>query len=467
VRDRLLATTLCLALLSVGFVTHAQTTVDATPDASSLSDSRLIAYASGERPLRVLLARSADRVRVMCDGPVSVRNDASGSTVLSSEDRDVVLSFTGDASAPVRGEVGASDARQYVSLKARRYAVSPRGDAPLRIRVADKRGDVLLESTYPGAVRAEPNGDGGLRLLNLVPVDTYLLGVLGPEMGSGAPLEALKAQAVAARSYAVWQALSRADEPYDLRTDTSDQVYRGTGSLSTPVSDAVQATHGLLLLADNHVCRATYHACCGGATCTGSDVWRGESPGLTAVFDGKGALGALSNEADARRFLLEPPSGVFCKDHALFRWRERFSAEQLAANLRAAAGRVSVRGTSRIGRLRDITVDERSASGRVVSITFVGSDGSATVRGDDIRLALGGAAVGGASVRSTFLAIDKAGPAPPYSAYEIYGGGWGHGTGLCQAGAMGMADAGYTYREILKPYYGDCELAGLERADGA
>ncbi len=458
-RARPFATAACLSLVSIALSAVAPSGSTAETRSAHPMAARIAAYAQGERPLRVLLSGNADRVRVLCDGPVSVRNEASGSTILSSETRDVVCSVSGDSAAPVRLEVGSAGEAQAVSLRGRKYAVLPQGAAPLRVRAADKAGNVLLEATYPGGVRAEPNGDGGLRILNLVPIDTYLLGVLGPEMGAGAPMEALKAQAVAARSYAIWQAVSRADAGHDLRTDTSDQVYRG-GAASERVSEAVGATRGQVLLIDGQVCRASYHACCGGTTCTAPEVWGGDVPGLAAVFDGKGSLGALAREADARRFLLEPPRDVFCRAHARFRWRERYTPEQLAANLNASAGRVAIEGSTRIGVLRDVRVDARSPSGRVLSITFVGSAGSATVRGDAIRLALGTGAIGGEGAPSTFLAIAKAGSAPPYSAYEVFGGGWGHGAGMCQAGAMGMAEAGYAHSEILKHYYGGCELAG-------
>ncbi|MBD3177709.1 MAG: SpoIID/LytB domain-containing protein [Armatimonadia bacterium] len=340
---------------------------------------------------------------------------------------------------------------------------SPRG-APVDVRaVGLDSGRVRLEGSYRGAIHIEVR-EGAAIVVNRISPDGYLASVLASEIGPGAPAEALKAQAVAARSYALATAAERRASagapPWDLVASVADQAYRGAASETPRTRQASRDTSGEVLVHGGKVIKAVYHASSGGATTSAREAWLSDVPGPTAVFDGLGGSGGLSDESALRRFLLTPPTEVFGAAHPAFRWRVRYAATDLTTRLARSLPRLGVTPGD-VGELRDIRIEARSADGRVRSLRCVGSKGEAVVRGDAIRWALGDGRVAGDGLRSTLFAIDKAGTAPPYLAYEIFGGGWGHGVGMSQAGAMDMAARGLGYRTILSHYYGDAELVRL------
>jgi SpoIID/LytB domain protein len=282
-------------------------------------------------------------------------------------------------------------------------------------------------------------------------VDDYLCGVLGPEIGDDAPPAALRAQAIVARSFALFRVLHRPRSPhYHLVATTTDQVYRGQDRESGSVRKAVDDTKGWLLAVGGDVVDATYHDTSGGTTAEPEVLWGGPVAGVVSVFDGAGTCPSLAEESAAREFLLHPPSSTYGHSSPVFRWRVRYSAAELTAAL------AETLPAARIGRLTDVTVGQRSASGRVGRLTFVGSDASASVHGDAIRWVFGGARC--QPLRSTLVAVDKEGQALPHPAYEFFGGGWGHGAGLSQTGAIEMARAGADHPAILHHYYPASQL---------
>ncbi len=323
-------------------------------------------------------------------------------------------------------------------------------DAGGTVRVtARAQGRVLVDGAYPGSVIVLPSAEGRVTLVNQASIDQYLLGVVPREIGAGSPLEALKAQTVAARSYAIGRALSARGKAWDLTADTSSQAYGGVSGKLDGVRRAVGETHGLVLMADGGVVRATYHACCGGSTAEAADIWGGSLPGARAVYDGPGRASDLSDEQRVRALLLDASPSLFCAGTDMFRWRRRYTAQQIETAL-------ARRQSGGVGKLLDVRVSGRAASGHVRTLTFVGSKRTISVQGDPIRWALGGD-----GLPSTFFSLDRAGGGQPYTAYEFFGGGWGHGVGLCQSGAIGMARAGYDFRAILAHYYAGATVADL------
>lgn len=289
----------------------------------------------------------------------------------------------------------------------------------------------------------------GFRLVNIVNVDEYVYSVLPSEMLSWYPPEALKAQAVVARSYVLYKQrfpYQHKFDGYDVCDGQHCQVYKGISEESPSTNAAVNATRGEVRTYNGKLVNALYHANCGGHTISAGEIkgWSNE-PYLMGVPDTPLSTTYPTAPCDLELWIKTKPD-AFCADPLLkaapaFRWIRIIPAEFLT-------GKVN-RGKN-IGRITCINPIQRSISGNVNAVLFTGTIGSLCVeRESDIRRLLG---IG--PVRSTLVWIEtQQGPDGYPSEFIIYGGGWGHSVGLCQAGAGGMANKGYSYRDILSHYY--------------
>jgi stage II sporulation protein D len=273
------------------------------------------------------------------------------------------------------------------------------GDEPIRAGTMGVRGDVvaLLQK-------------GRLLLVNVLPLEDYVMAVLGGEMPTSFPLEAQKAQAVAARTYALNKKLDTLDEPFHLGSSVLAQVYGGLERENARTREATQSTKGQVLTFDLEPIEAYFHSSCGGQTESGLQALGRDLPYLQSV-------------------------SCPCGKHPATQWSTTLSAQELEEVLgREARGEVKVLGKTSTGRVRRLSVGSRVLDGvefrqrfgyeRVRSLLFeVSSDGKGGVR--------------------------------------LVGRGFGHGAGLCQWGAKLMADGGKGYREILLHYYPGTELQTL------
>jgi stage II sporulation protein D len=238
-------------------------------------------------------------------------------------------------------------------------------------------------------------------------------------------VEAQKAQAVAARTYALHERGNLADQGYDLDDTTRCQNYAGLDGESSSASAAVDATRGEVLTYHGALINAPYSTDCGGVTACDTT---GNAPYLQAVRDA-------------------PDGGPdYCAAGKYHAWTQIFSPSDLERLLQADA-------RTRVSSLMDLTIDGFDASGRITTATVTGKDGERkTVTGPQFRAILGPDRLRGTR---TTLSRTSAGD------YVFTGSGWGHGFGLCQLGASAMANAPYnkTYREILAHYYVGTEIA--------
>jgi stage II sporulation protein D len=257
---------------------------------------------------------------------------------------------------------------------------------------------------YRGGLRVEAV-DGGLRIVNLVDLEAYLRGVVPSEMSALWPMEALKAQAVAARSYSL-ASLDRS-APYDVCATDACQVYRGVAAEHPRSDQAVRETEGIVIAWQGTPAAAYYHADSGGMLASSAEVWGRALPYLAARAD----VPATS-----------PHRG----------WSASLEPGRLAAAL-AAEG-------VRVGTPTNFVIRARSASGRVSEALFEGSSGRAVLAGPALTRVLRAA-----GLRST--RIDVVGP------LRVRGDGWGHGVGMSQYGARALAVQGYDYGRILAYYY--------------
>jgi SpoIID/LytB domain protein len=320
-------------------------------------------------------------------------------------------------------------------------------------------GSELLEvekKKYAGRLYVTLDNAGQLAVVNAVPEDRLLAGLVPAEMSAGSPPEALKAQAVAARNELLAKIGTRhLTDPYRLCSSVHCQVYAGAGHEDARATAAVQATRGEFLLRDakseaGALVDAVYSASCGGHTEDNDKVWGGAADAsLRGVTDAESA-GASVDEKSLDAFLDQPPN-AFCarakEAGSAYRWQRTLDV----AGIEAKAG---------VGRLRDLVVMSRGVSGRIAKLQLSGDGGAREITGElEVRRLLGAPKelLKSALVR---LAVGKD-ASGHVTSLEARGGGHGHGIGMCQLGAVGMALAGKSYREILLHYYSASHLQRL------
>jgi SpoIID/LytB domain protein len=307
---------------------------------------------------------------------------------------------------------------------------------------------------YAGELELTRDASGMLALVNVVDLEAYARGVINAEMEPNYPPEALKAQAVAIRSVALATLGRHRADGFDCCAEAHCQAYRGISG-QTPVGNAaVDATRGQVLTYGGRLANAVYHAACGGHTENSSDVWGGpEVPYLRGVPDNAragnpGADGYRAEDQRLREYLTgAPPANCRQPDYlnpTRFRWVRALTREQIEKSLADIVG---------IGELIDLRPLQRGASGRIVRLEVRGTQGASTLSPESvIRRALGG-------LPSSAFVVDRyCDDRGRPVVFVLWGAGWGHGVGMCQAGAAGMAQAGRTYREILAKYYLGTEI---------
>lgn len=281
--------------------------------------------------------------------------------------------------------------------------------APVRVSVNGKGYRALVEVSA---------ADRGLLVVNELPLEEYLVGLINCEISSAWPVEAVKAQAVIARSYAIYQMQARRGAPYQLESSVMDQVYEGADAEDSRAARGVQETAGEVLTFDGRTIQAFYHSNCAGHTENSRNVWGTSVPYLQGV-----------------------PCG-YCEEENPIKWDLSLPLRKVEGQLRAAGFQVSG--------IREIKVRGRNESGRVQEVVVESSRGRSAIPGVAFRKALGYGVV-----KSTNFELRVSG-----DDLLVSGSGSGHGVGLCQWGAKGRADEGFDYREILSYYYPGVKLSG-------
>jgi len=305
------------------------------------------------------------------------------------------------------------------------------------------------DRTYRGLIELLPRPEG-LTVVNLLSVEEYLYAVLPSEMPSHWPQAALQAQAVAARSYTLANLGRFAARGFDLMGSVVSAAYRGMAVETPAVREAVDATRGQVLMAGAKPLSAYYSANCGGYSEGTESVWGFSSP-LPAAPDPLQADRAAPLPPEDLALWLAGRPASYCSNpdyssRSAYRWQLWVSREEIERRLD--------RGAS-LGSILAIVSSGRGASGRVREVRIRGTSGEHTLRWDAIRWGLGG-------LRSNLFSVEPKLGADGLPLYFVFtGAGWGHGVGLCQSGAAGMAAAGISTEEILRHYYGGAPLARL------
>lgn len=316
------------------------------------------------------------------------------------------------------------------------------------------------DRVYEGRLELSPTDTGQVRVIGVLPIERYLLGVVPSEIGGGAPLEAMKAQAVAARSETVVALRTRKYEGpgYDICSDVNCQAYSGATKRTPETDAAVMATRGLVITHGGKAVGAYYASNCGGHSEDSTSVWPGRHPGAqpeywSGTYDGAARPAGLdlTTEAGAAAWIAARPTDAWCNPdregipkwtQKNFRWERVVDADDVTTMLLE-------RTKTDIGRVVAIEPGQRGVSGRLQDVTVRGTTGAVTLDPElEIRRM-----VMPPLKSSCFVVEAVGGEAGQPESFVFRGAGYGHGVGMCQTGAMGMALAGRDFRDILTHYY--------------
>lgn len=315
---------------------------------------------------------------------------------------------------------------------------------------------------YGGRLRLQPNAHRSYTLVNNVPLEVYLRGVVPHEIGVGAPPPAIEAQAVLARTYALRNLRRFAVDNYELCADTQCQVYEGLSGTAEVTDRAIAATRGLVLTYQNELVDAVYSSTTGGVTAPFNDVWNGwERPYLRAVIDSVNNVWDLAQKplADEKNFraFIKQRKGFNEEGWELFRWRAESSMAELTQDLKNyLTGLKSP--FANFKSIQQIQVTRRSAAGRVLQMKVKTDRGVIELEKDDILNAF-------YAPNSTLFYLD-----PIYATgkvlrgYAFVGGGFGHGVGLSQTGSYRLGKLGWTSQRILSFYFPGTQLQRISNS---
>jgi len=337
--------------------------------------------------LRVAIRKGVSNVQIGSSTPALVR-DGAGRTIGQVE---------GMNSFVARANGGNINLAQWNSTN---IWLEPSGDGVVWIGDRWYRGRVLL--TRQG---------NAITAVNYVDMEDYLYSVVGAEAIPSWPQEALKAQSVAARTYALYKRNTSRNSVFDLDTTTATQVYKGLNSEYTTTHQAVRATNGQIMTYSNQPILAVFHSSSGGHTENVEDIWTSPLPYLRGVVD-------------------------YDQTAPVFQWNKTVSPSLIN---QVAGG---------VGNIRALVPQKTTPQGRVVTMQVVGDRSSRTVEGTDLRRVL--------DLRSTLFRVSLAN-----NSVQVTGRGFGHGLGLSQWGTYYLAQNGVEYRQILGHYYQNARLATM------
>ncbi len=311
------------------------------------------------------------------------------------------------------------------------------------------------DRTFRGGLRLAVDRSGRIAVVNLVRLEDLLKGLVPAEIFASSPSEALKAQAVTARGEVLAKVGTRhLADPFLLCSEQHCAVYKGLSGEAATTNAAVEQTRGQALFdAQGRLVDSVYSAICGGHSEDNENVWGGvANPSLRGRPDFIEPTGNEPLPNELSRFLqAELPSacrlaGRFANP-SRYRWERRFSQAEVDALTRELG----------IGRVTSMRVGERGVSGRAKRLVIEGARGTTEVRGELV-------------IRRRFRNLNSAmfelsaerDPSSGQVTHWVFrGGGWGHGVGLCQTGAIGRAEHGHDFRQILRHYFNGAEVAPI------
>lgn len=321
----------------------------------------------------------------------------------------------------------------------REEIVTIMGTKPLLFSIKDRKIKIGDYNLFYSAIYIENLSDGNIKfnshkyngnfylvfntnsifLINEITIEEYLKGVLPNEISPSWNIEAIKAQAVAARTFAYFYRLKNTGQLYHLKADVLSQVYTGKTGENSNFNRGIKETEDEVLVYKERLIAAYFHSVCGGHTENAEKVWGKSLPYLRGV----------------------PCS--YCREAPYYKWEVSFTDEELIKKLTKSGYRFT--------RISAILPEKISSSGRWVLVKIIGRPKPIVINGNRFRLILGAE-----KLRSTKFRIRRY-----RGKWVIKGRGWGHGVGLCQWGAKKMAEIGYKYYQILRYYFRGTRLVKI------
>lgn len=333
-----------------------------------------------------------------------------------------------------------------------------------QLKITASKGQVQVTEgkkniTYGGWLKLQPNAYGNYTLVNHVPLETYLRGVVPHEIGPNAPPNAAKAQTIIARTYALRNRRRFAADNYELCATTHCQVYYGLSEVSAKADAAINETKGKVLTYDNQLVDALYSSTTGGVTAKFSDVWNGdERPYLQAVIDAAKPIWDLSsqsldNETAFRQFI-NLKDGFNETGRQYLRWRYPATLMELNADLREYLEKRR-HPLADFTTIYDVKITRRSPSGRVLMMEVLTDKGVVELPKNEARSAF-------SAPRSTLFYLEPTYDASQHLTNVVFvGGGFGHGVGMSQYGSYKLSQLGWSAEKILSFYYPGTQIRQL------
>ncbi|MBA2123909.1 hypothetical protein B9J78_03085 [bacterium Unc6] len=293
----------------------------------------------------------------------------------------------------------------------------------VKIIAPPEKGLYVNENKIRGTLNIIRNKNIKLTAINTLSLEDYIRSVVPSEIPKDWPAEAIKAQAIASRTFAMYKMYVNRDKDFDVRSDIFSQVYKGKSVEYESTSVAIKETQGLVLVSESTIFPSFFHALCAGKTENVMQIW-------------------------GKKFIktLEGTECAFCRQAPRFFWEASFTPSQITSSLNKAGIRCSL--------INGIDISEHTPSGRVKELILKSKGKEILVEATKFRIA-----VGPDVLRSTNFSVQK-----KDSRYIFKGQGWGHGVGLCQWGAYFMAKQGYNAKQILQFYYPSSQVVHFSKA---
>ncbi|MBD2363870.1 SpoIID/LytB domain-containing protein [Anabaena minutissima FACHB-250] len=367
---------------------------------------------------------------------------------------------TGNQLAFINTQVSPTIPRVNWIVNGKRYSPQNVEISTTKNLIRVKQGEKLdTTRVYAGKINFQPNAYGTYTLVNQVPLEIYLRGVVPHEIGTTAPTASLEAQAILARTYVLRNLRRFAVDDYELCANTHCQVYYGLTGTSTKTDQAIAATRGKVLTYNNQLVDALYSSTTGGVTAYFSDVWNGENrPYLRPVVDTPTNLWDLSKQslADEKNFqqFISLKQGFNESQWNVFRWSKETPLDKIIEDLQKFL-RAKNSPYAKFKNIEAMAITERSPSGRILELAVKTDIGTFTLHKDEVRSAF-------AAPRSTlFYIVPLNKGKTELWGYAFIGGGLGHGVGLSQTGAQNLAKLGWSSNKILQFYYPGTQIKPL------
>jgi SpoIID/LytB domain protein len=400
--------------------------------------------------VRVRIIHSVDTLRISLNGDWLLNNDSRAK--LNADDEEVMFIIDNEKIKLLKsGQIQNIDSNHFVLSSLELAAAVKIKNVPYGVGWWWESKE---DRIYEGELRFYITKENKFEVVVHLPLEEYLKGVVPYEIGNDSPIEAMKAQAVAARSEAIIALNSKLyrGEHHDLTSDVECQVFSGNKKRTYSSDQAVTETTSLILGEHGKPINAYYASNCGGHSELIKNVW-GDRPGVNSYsvsgFDSEDSTKIdLSDSNNLRKWLFSnPPS--FCNPNIHsdlpiwsqnnFRWKIELTTNTIS--------KMVAKGKD-LGNLLDIMVLKRGESGRAYLAKYIFEKDSFEIKGElKIRQTIN------PPLRSACFVVDKVD-----TGFVFYGAGWGHGVGMCQSGAITMAKNGSGFEEILKHYYRCSEL---------